>query len=147
MNVADKSGMYFLDANILIYSFDSTAPGKQKIATDLIQDALKSQRGVISSQVVQEFLNVALWKFARPMNASDARQYLNAVLMPLCRHYPSMAYYDLALLVKEETGFSFYDSLIVTASIESGCHTLVTEDRQDGRKIRGVTVLNPFASA
>ena len=72
MNVADRPGMYFLDTNIFVYSFDSTAPGKQNIATDLIQDALKSQRGVISSQVVQEFLNVALWKFARPMNASDA---------------------------------------------------------------------------
>ena len=58
-----------------------------------------------------------------------------------------MAYYDLALLVKEETGFSFYDSLIVTASIESGCHTLVTEDMQDGRTVRGVKILNPFANA
>lgn len=145
MNVADRPGMYFLDTNILVYSFDSTAPTKQEIAKGLIQDALKSQRGMISSQVAQEFLNVALWKFARPMNVSDARQYLTAVLVPLCRHYPSMAYYDLALLVKEETGFSFYDSLIITAAIESGCHTLVTEDLQDGRTVRGVRIFNPYS--
>lgn len=137
--------MYFLDTNILVYSFNSTAPTKQEIAKGLIQDALKSQRGMISSQVAQEFLNVALWKFARPMNVSDARQYLTAVLVPLCRHYPSMAYYDLALLVKEETGFSFYDSLIITAAIESGCHTLVTEDLQDGRTVRGVRIFNPYS--
>lgn len=145
MNVADRPGMYFLDTNILVYSFNSTAPTKQEIAKGLIQDALKSQRGMISSQVAQEFLNVALWKFARPMNVSDARQYLTAVLVPLCRHYPSMAYYDLALLVKEETSFSFYDSLIITAAIESGCHTLVTEDLQDGRTVRGVRIFNPYS--
>ena len=146
MNVANMPGMYFLDTNILVYSFDSTAPTKQEIARDLIQNALKSQRGIISSQIVQEFLNVALWKFARPMNVSDARQYMSAVLLPMCGHYPSMAYYDLALLVKEETGFSFYDSLVVTAAIELGCHTLVTEDMQSGRTVRGVTILNPFAN-
>ena len=145
MNVANMSGMYFLDTNIFVYSFDSSVPSKQEIARELIQNALKSQRGIISSQIVQEFLNVALWKFARPMNVSDARQYMSAVLLPMCGHYPSMAYYDLTLLVKEETGFSFYDSLVVTAAIELGCHTIVTEDMQIGRTVRGVTILNPFA--
>ena len=50
-----------------------------------------------------------------------------------------MAYYDLALLVKEATGFSFYDSLAVMAAIDLGCHTFVTEDMQIGRTFRGVT--------
>ncbi|MEA3338152.1 MAG: PIN domain-containing protein [Chloroflexota bacterium] len=144
MNVADMPGMHFLDTNILVYSFDRTAPAKQEMARDLIRNALKTQRGIISSQIVQEFLNVALWKFARPMNVSEARQYMNAVLMPLCQHYPSLAFYDLTLLIKEETGYSFYDSLVVTAAIESGCHTLVSEDMQSGRTIRGVTILDPF---
>lgn len=146
MSVADMPGMHFLDTNIFVYSFDGSAPAKQEIARGLIQNALKTQRGVISSQIVQEFLNVALWKFARPMNVSDARQYMNAVLLPLCQHYPSLAFYDLALLIKEETGYSWYDSLVVTAANELGCHTLVTEDMQSGRTIRGVTILNPFAS-
>ncbi len=144
MNVADKPGMYFLDTNIFVYTFDDTAPAKQEIARVLIQNALRTQRGVISSQIVQEFLNVALRKFARPMTTSDARQYMSAVLLPLCQHYPSLAFYDLALLIKEETGYSFYDTLVVTAAIELGCHTLITEDLQDGRTIRGVTIRNPF---
>ena len=34
MNVANMPGMYFLDTNIFVYSFDSSAPTKQEIARD-----------------------------------------------------------------------------------------------------------------
>jgi predicted nucleic acid-binding protein len=42
------------------------------------------------------------------------------------------------------TGFSFYDTLIVTAAIESSCRTLFSEDLQHGREVQGLTILNPF---
>ncbi len=144
MNVADYPGLFFLDTNIFVYSFDQTAPEKRQLAKQLIYDALKSQRAVISSQVVQEFLNVALRKFVRPMAPSDAHDYLDIVLMPLCLHYPSISFYRQALSVQEETGYSFYDSLILTAAIESGCKTLLSEDMQHGRQLHGVEIINPF---
>ncbi|MEZ4594006.1 MAG: PIN domain-containing protein [Chloroflexota bacterium] len=145
MNVESLHGKFFLDTNILVYSFDSSAPAKQQIARQLIKTALSSQMGVISSQVVQEFLNVSQRKFARPMGVAEARQYLNGVLLPLCQHFPSINLYDKALLLREETGYSFYDSLILAASIESGCKTLLSEDLQDGRIIQNLTILNPFS--
>ena len=145
MSVADP-GLFFLDTNILVYSFDSSSPQKQRIALDLIEQALSSRRGVISSQIVQEFLNVALGKFARPMTVSEAREYLHTILMPLCQHYPSLADYDQALLVKETSGYSFYDALVVSAAAVMGCQTLYSEDLQTGRSINGVRILNPFAS-
>jgi predicted nucleic acid-binding protein len=147
MNVADPSGLFFLDANILVYSFDHNSPEKQRTARRLIQAALSTQRGIISTQVVQEFLNVALRRFARPMTSSEAREYLRAVLVPLCQHYPSTAFYDRALLLREETGFSFYDSLVVAAALESGCSTLLSEDLQHGRNVQGLALVNPFADS
>lgn len=144
MNVIDRSGLFFLDTNILVYSFDTTSPKKQEAAQEIITAMLRSQRGVISSQVVQEFLNVAIRKFTRPMALSEAQDYLRLVLLPLCLHYPSIAFYDRALLIQAETGFSFYDSLIVTAAIELGCQTLLTEDMQNGRTVQGVAIVNPF---
>lgn len=51
------SDRFFLDTNIIVYSFDSSQPGKQLIAKKLIQDALQNQSGCISYQVIQEFLN------------------------------------------------------------------------------------------
>jgi predicted nucleic acid-binding protein len=145
MSVAEPAGLYFLDTNIFVYSFDATEPVKQQTARQIVQAALRTQRGVISTQVAQEFLNLALRKFARPMTVSEAREYLTTVLLPLCRHFPSAAFYDRALLLKEETGYSWYDTLIVAAAVEAGCTTLLSEDMQSGRAVRGVMIRNPFA--
>ena len=144
MNVADFPGLFFLDTNIFVYTFDSTAPEKRQIAKQLVRASLKTKRGVISSQIVQEFLNVALRKFERPMTISDSRDYLRTVLLPLCQHYPSVTFYERALLIKAETGYSFYDTLVVTAALELGCTTLFSEDMQDGRIIQKLTIVNPF---
>ena len=41
-------------------------------------------------------------------------------------------------------GFSFHDSLIIASALEAGCDTLLTEDLQSGRRIAGLTIVNPF---
>ena len=144
MNADDVSGLFFLDTNVLVYTFDASAPAKRALAREWVRAGLRSQRGVIGTQVVQEFLNVALSKFAVPMGVTEARDYLRGVLQPLCQHVPSTACYDHALLVKEETGYSWYDALIVTAAIETGCKWLISEDLDHGRAIGSVTIHNPF---
>ncbi len=42
---------FFLDTNIIVYSFDSTAPEKQATARELIRRALRDE-GCISPQVI-----------------------------------------------------------------------------------------------
>ncbi len=105
---------------------------------------MHSRRGTISTQVVQEFVHLALRKFQRPMTIAECREYLQTVLLPLCQHFPSISTYDRAMLVMQETGYTIYDALIVTAAIESGCNTLLTEDLQHGRVIQSVRIINPF---
>jgi predicted nucleic acid-binding protein len=48
---------YFIDTNIFVYSFEAGSPKKQKIAIKLIDEALNTHYGCISTQVVQEFLS------------------------------------------------------------------------------------------
>lgn len=136
---------FFLDTNIFVYSFDEQTPHKRARALELIRQALLSGEGIISTQVVQEFLNVATRKFAVPVNAAEAREYLRQVLNPLCQVYPDLSLYETCLDVQAETGYSFYDSLILAASIKGGCEVLYSEDLQDGQQVRGVRVVNPFA--
>ena len=76
MNVVDLPGLYF------VYTFDENAPAKQQQARTIIAHALSSKRGVIGTQVIQEFLNVALHKFVQPMSRAEARTYLRQVLLP-----------------------------------------------------------------
>jgi predicted nucleic acid-binding protein len=95
--------------------------------------------------VVQEFLNVATRKFAKPMDAMEAQLYLNRVLMPLCEIFPDSGLYAQALSITEESGLAFYDALIVSSALAGGCGLLLTEDLQDGRRLRGLEIRNPFA--
>jgi predicted nucleic acid-binding protein len=144
MNVDEISGPFFIDTNIVLYSFDAGAPAKAETAKRIIEYALRTQRGMISSQVLQEFLNAATKKFTAAFQPGDLRLYSRNVLMPLCGHYPSDATFDHALVVHEETGYSLYDSLIVCAALESGCTTLLSEDLQHGRRIQNMAIVNPF---
>ncbi len=144
MSGANGSGLFFLDTNILIYAVDSSEREKSAQADSLVELALLSGRGLISTQVVQEFLNVMQRKFVRPMTVPDSRDYLQRVLLPLCQHFPTVSFYDHALSVQQQTGYSFYDSLIVTAALNLGCHYLYTEDMQHGRIVDDLTIINPF---
>lgn len=135
---------YFLDTNIFIYDVEATDRRKQGIAQELIARAIELDTGVISYQVVQECLNVITHKARRPLTTAAAERYLDAVLAPLCRVFPSLSFYHKALAVKERWRFGFYDSLIVTAALEAGCSTLYTEDLQHDQKIDGLRIVDPF---
>lgn len=138
------SAKYFLDTNIFIYSFDKSQPVKRERSLMLIKDSLETGMGTISTQVIQEFLNVATQKFAAPLKNEDAREYLRLVLNPMCQVYPDLALYESGLELKAETLYSFYDSLILAAAVRSGCDVLYSEDLQDGQEVRGVKIINPY---
>lgn len=138
------NGRFFLDTNVFIYSFDRSEPAKAKKAERLIGKALVTQKGVVSYQVVQEFFNVALRRFAHPMNPSEAEQFLATVFRPLLAVHSSAALYGEALRLFRAGGLSWYDALIVAGAVESQCDILCTEDLQAGRKFGSLRILNPF---
>lgn len=144
MNAANMKGLFFLDTNIFVYTFDRSSPDKQIVAREWVRQALLTQRGMTGAQVVQEFMNVALRKFEHPMGVTEAREFLNGVMRPLCQHFPAMPSFDRALLIREETGYAWYDSLVIAAAHEAKCTWLISEDLQHGRKIGAVTIHNPF---
>jgi predicted nucleic acid-binding protein len=138
------SADFFLDTNILVYSFDDREPAKRDKARELIEQALETRRGAISWQVVQEFLNVALHKWHKPMTPADSREYLQTVLNPLCTVYPSTEIWSASLRIAEESQYRFYDSLIVAAAIQSGATIIYSEDLQHGRQFGTLEIRNPF---
>jgi predicted nucleic acid-binding protein len=137
-------GNYFLDTNILVYTFDNTQPQKQIISRKLVKDALYKRSGCISYQVVQEFLNIASRKFISPFSVNDSQTYLTSVLEPLCEVFSSTGLFYRALEVSGHWGFSFYDSLIVAAALSVNSKTLYTEDLQHNQKIEDMIIVNPF---
>lgn len=139
-------GNFFLDTNIFVYSFDETAPDKKQQAQEMIKTGLRSGYGHISFQVIQEFFNVATKKFAAPMTLLSSKKYLDKIFMQFEVVYPDADYVKTGLDIAATTGFSLYDSLIISAAFKAGCDTLYTEDLQDGQKIQNLTIINPFAA-
>ena len=138
------NGRYFLDTNIFIYCFDPSAPAKARRAAELIRQAITSGRGIVSYQVVQEFLNVALHRFAHPMTTPEAEEYLATIFRPLLAVHSSPGLYLVASHLTRRGGLSWYDSLIVAAAQEGGCEVLYSEDLQHGRKLGSLEIRNPF---
>jgi predicted nucleic acid-binding protein len=102
-------------------------------------------KGIVSYQVVQEFFNVALRRFAQPMGSAEAEQYLITVFRPLLAIHSSPALYVEALRIAGKYRVAWYDSIIVASALEGRCDVLYSEDFQHGREIEGLRIENPFA--
>ena len=138
------SDKFFLDTNIFAYTFDSAAPRKSKVASELMLRAVATRQGIVSYQVVQEFFNVAIRRFAVPLTTAECEQYLTTVFRPLLAVNSSTALYFEALQLRAKHQLQWYDSLIVAAAMEANCAILYTEDLQNGREFGGLRVQNPF---
>ncbi len=136
------NGDSFLDTNIFVYSIDEADDRKHRIASELIDRVLEDKTGCVSYQVVQETINVMLRKHDATQDA--IREMLDDTLQPLWQVDPSPGLYMRGLELRDRYGFSFYDSLIVAAALEADCERLYTEDMQDGQRIEGLTIENPF---
>lgn len=131
----------FIDSNILVYAEASDEPAKQTAALTLLRRLKLSDSGVISTQVLQEFANVALRKMG--LDANHVRKQLSAhQQFEVVQVTPAIIHGALDL--HQTRSLSFYDALIVQAASVSGCDTLYSEDLNAGEVINGVKIVNPF---
>ena len=138
------SARFFLDTNVFVCSFDESAPEKAARAASLIRRAIEAREGVVSYQVVQEFFNLALRRFAEPMSCAEAEQYLSTTFRPLLAVHSSHHLYGQALYLASTYSLSWYDSLIVASAIEGQCDVLYSEDFQNGQRFGNLRIQNPF---
>lgn len=138
------SDKFFLDTNIVVYAFDQFDPAKLKIARRLITQGAESKQAVVSYQVVQEFVNVALRRFESSMSQSEIEEFLLEALFPMTEVSSSSALVIEALRMRSLHHLGWYDSLIVAAALQSRCKILYSEDLQHGRRFGDLVVENPF---
>jgi predicted nucleic acid-binding protein len=139
---------FFLDTSIFIASFDRSRPRQSTDARLLIRAALNTGLGVVSGQVVQEFLSAAMDRFAVPLMPADCRTYLSRVLAPLWRVTPTADLHRRALDIHEQAErqapCTFGDCLIIAAAQETGCRTLYSEDLPHRGVFDRLVIVNPF---
>ena len=135
---------FFLDTNVIVYSFDQSSPLKAEVADGLLRKALLTRKGAISYQVVQEFFNVARRRSPGQMRLEEAEHFLSTVLNPLCIVHSSPALFRKALQLVDRFRLQWYDALIVAGAIEAKCGILYSEDFQNGQKFDDLEIRNPF---
>lgn len=136
------SAKSFIDTNIIIYSHTDLFPEKQFIAQELLNFLPYS---IISIQVLNEFISAYHKKFK--VEWSDIQAAVVKIIKNYEVHTTSIRTVAKACSMSERFGFSYYDSLIIAAALESGCTMLYSEDLQNGQVIEGkLKIVNPFKS-
>ena len=131
----------FIDSNVLVYADDRSAGPKQLRARALIREAMLARTGVLSLQVLQEYFSVATKKLGLSAAAARRRVALVSRLdVVILGVQDVLAAIDLHRL----HGFSIWDALVIRAGLNAGCRVLYSEDLQDGRRIEGLEIVNPF---
>ncbi len=133
----------FIDTNVLVYAEASDAPLKQRAALALLKGLYEEGLGVLSTQVLQEYCNVALKKLKLPAqyvrSQFDLYEQFEVVQVT-----PAIIHAGLDL--HQTRSVSFFDAIVLASAHASGCNVIWTEDMNAGELVNGVTISNPFAA-
>jgi predicted nucleic acid-binding protein len=138
-----KGAKTFVDTNILVYAYDVSAGPKHGSAANIMRELWNAGAGAISMQVLQEFFITVTGKIARPLDMTTAREIVRDFLKWSPIVFNGELLID-AIDIHAAHRYSFWDSLIIAAAIESGATRLLSEDLADRHTIKGITITNPF---
>jgi predicted nucleic acid-binding protein len=131
----------FFDTNVLVYADDLDAGPKTKVARRLIREALTEGKGVLSTQVLQEFFVVSTRKLKVPVEVAREKVELFSAF-EVMRIEPRTVVEAIDL--HQQRSISFWDALVVRTAALAGATRLLTEDLQHGQTLDGVRIENPF---
>ena len=135
--------MTFIDSNVLVYAVDIRDARKQQIAKSIVMGARNSSDYVISSQVLNEFSNVAINKLKK--TRQETRCFVE-LFMEINSVSVRPEWTLRAIDIMGQHGLRFYDSLLLAAAESAGCDEILTEDLNDGQVYCGITAVNPFSA-
>lgn len=133
----------FVDTNVLVYAYDRAAGAKRDLARDLLEALWNEGRGVLSTQVLQEFYVNIRRKTRPPVSQEEARALVADYLVwgPIVNDGATVLE---AIDVGHRYQLSLWDALIVVAARKGDASVLYSEDLNHGQTFGSVQVLNPF---
>jgi predicted nucleic acid-binding protein len=132
----------FVDTNVLVYSVDQGAGAKRTRAHQVLAE-LKLTGFVLNTQVLQEFYVTATRKLPQPLTPSVALEIVrNLLALVVVPADGPLVLQSIELAQRHQ--ISLWDALIVRSALSAGCTRLLTEDLQDGQRIEGLLIENPF---
>ncbi len=135
--------MIFLDTNILVYAYDLDEKSKRQTAKAILVDCWNNRSGIISTQVLQEFYVTLTRKLSSKLPATEARAVIRD-FFPWSIYQIAPTDIAEASEIEDQYGYTFWDSLVITAARNASAEVLYSEDMQDGQKLGDLKIINPF---
>jgi predicted nucleic acid-binding protein len=132
----------FLDTSVLVWAFDSSDPRKQRIAANLVRDAVTG-KVVISNQVLAEFAAILLHR-RQPPAAPEALIRILDSLNLIRVITPDAEMVRRAVEANAECGTRLDRGMIIAAAERAGCRRIWSEDFNTGQTYFGILAQNPF---
>lgn len=131
----------FIDSNVFLYAAEEGDAAKAARCGGWLRHLLGSGRGVASLQVMNEITSVLLKRGRLPAEKVFAVVDTFSAFGTNAINAETVA---AARLIHLETGFAWWDCILVATAMELQCRWFLSEDLQHDRRIRGLTIVNPF---
>jgi len=131
----------FVDSNVFLYVAEEGGAQKSDLSAQWLRHLQQAGTGVANLQVMNEITNVLIKRGGMKPEAvfsivdgfsSFGTTTLNDETVAAAR------------LLHFESGYSWWDCLLLASAIELQCTYFLSEDLQDDRELRGLTIINPF---
>lgn len=132
----------FVDTNVFLYAKDHRFREKQDRARIWLSALTARDPIVISPQVLGEMCNSVL-RGRLPIAPDDMRGDTRT-LERWSHGATDLELVSAAWTIREETGFQWWDCVLIGSAIRAQRRFLLTEDTQHGRTVRGTTIIDPL---
>lgn len=132
----------FIDTNLFVYAKLDDDHNTEK--REQLEEFFKATTNeiIISTRVINEFYSAML---KNKVSDEDIQEMINQILIDVEVSIVLVSTIKLAWELKKKYKLSFWDSLIVSAALESGCEMLYSEDLQHNQLINDkLTIKNPL---
>ena len=127
---------FFIDSNVILYLLSADA-----VKADRVESIL-GKRGIISVQVLNEVTSVCSRKLKMSWEEIDT---VLLAIKSACDVVPlTVESHEKAVEISRRYQLSFYDAHICASAVLAGATVMLSEDMQNGLKIDGMRISNPF---
>ena len=143
MTATTVSGRFSLDTNILVYACDRDAGGRHRAGKEILARAA-GRDCVLTVQVLAEFFHVTTrkGKLDAPVASAFVGDWFELFEVASADDATLLDAMDMVIAHR----LAFWDAMLWATARQHGCTAILTEDMQDGRRLGGLEIINPFAA-
>jgi predicted nucleic acid-binding protein len=138
--------LQLIDTNVLVHAYTVSDEKKHRLALPLVEKIWEGEDAATTLQNLCEFFFVVTRKVSKPLRAAEAESTVQAILTSsrwrVIDRQPATIFSAMELVKVNRV--PFWDALIGACMLEHGIGAIVTENERDFKRIRGISVINPF---